>query len=261
MAVRNLAERLLAARREAVAFARQAVLLPRDVQAPLLPPAEHVGDDDDVVVFLHGLFASAGVLRPLRQHVTRHAGVHGAALSYAPGADVEELARRLAALLAEVPAHARLHLVGHSLGGIVCRWLAAHLPDPRIVQTISLASPFGGVRAAALVGVRGVRDLAEHSPVLRAIRLARCEVPHLSIIAADDGVAGCPVSHALPGHEVVVIERCGHNALLYEPQATSLVERRVLAARDAARRAREPRPGDVGVEGPPEGSGAAAGGS
>ncbi len=228
----------MAARREAVAFARQAVLLPRDVQRPLLPADDAVGPDDDVVVFLHGLLASAGVLRPLREHVTRHPGVHGAALSYAPGLDVDALADRLGELLAQLPAHVRLHLVGHSLGGIVCRYLAAHRPDPRIVQTISLASPFGGVRAASVFAVRGVRDLAEGSAVLRALRLARCAVPHVSIIAADDGVAGCPIQHALPGFEVVVLDRVGHNALLFDARATGHVERRVLDVRHAARAAR-----------------------
>jgi triacylglycerol lipase len=236
LVARSLAERFLAAQREALAFARQAVLLPRDVQRPLLPADGAVGPDDDVVVFLHGLLASAGVLRPLREHVTRHPGVHGAALTYAPGLDVAALSERLAELLAALPTHARVHLVGHSLGGIVCRHLAAHRPDPRVVQTISLASPFGGVRAASLVALRGVRDLAEDSAVLRALRLAACEVPHFSIIAADDGVAGCPVAHALPGFEVVVLDRVGHNALLFDPRATAHVERLILAAR-AARRA------------------------
>ena len=133
MVRRKLRERLDAVRREAFAFARQAVLLPRDVQRPLTPAPEHVDEGDDVVVFLHGLFASAGVLRPLREHVTRHPGIHGATMSYAPGTDVEGLALRLEGLLAELPPHARVHLVGHSLGGIVCRWLATMRPDPRIV--------------------------------------------------------------------------------------------------------------------------------
>jgi triacylglycerol lipase len=235
MALFSLGERWGAAGREALAFARQAALLARDVQRPVRPAAEAVQAGDDVVVFLHGLFASAGVLRPLRERVARHAGVHGAALSYPPGPDVEALAARLQALLAELPDHARVHLVGHSLGGIVSRWLVAHRPDPRVVQTISLASPFGGVRAASMLSVPGVRDLAEGSAVLRAVRLSTCEVPHLSIVATEDAVAGCPVSHALPGFDVLVLDRCGHNALLFDPRAAAEVERRVMKVRAGAR--------------------------
>jgi len=216
-----------------MAFARQATLLGRDTQRAVLPREADVRQGDHVVVFLHGLFASAGVLRPLRDRVTRDPRLHDAALSYAPGPDVDELAERLGGLLADLPAHAKVHLVGHSLGGIVCRHLAAHRPDPRVVQTISLASPFGGVRAASLFAVRGVRDLAEESVVLRRIRLSPCAIPHLSIVAADDTVAGSAVAHALPGFEVMVLDRCGHNALLYDPRAIDAVEARIRALVDA----------------------------
>jgi triacylglycerol lipase len=232
MAKASLAERLDRARREAFAFAKQATLLGRDVARPVLPRDEDVRDGDHVIVFLHGLFASAGVLRPLRERVTRDPRLHDAALSYAPGPDVDQLADRLAALLAELPAHAKVHLVGHSLGGIVCRHLAAHRPDPRVVSTISLASPFGGVRAASIFAVRGVRDLAEESPVLRRIRLATCAVPHLSIVASDDTVAGSAIQHALPGFDVIVVDRCGHNALLYDPRAIDAVEARIRSVVD-----------------------------
>ena len=90
-----------------------------------------------------------------------------------------------------------------------------------------------------LTAIGGVRDLAEESPVLRRIRLARCAVPHLSIVASEDSVAGSAVQHALPGYEVLVVDRCGHNALLYDPRAIDAVEARirsiVAAATDVVR--------------------------
>src|SRR5688572_20838715 len=61
---------LRAVGREALAFARQAVLLHRDV-ASTLP--ERVREGEDVVVLLHGLFATAGVLRPLRRSIEQDA--------------------------------------------------------------------------------------------------------------------------------------------------------------------------------------------
>src|SRR6187551_1694433 len=99
--------------REALAFARQAWLLPHDTTAPVVP--DKVLERDHVVVFLHGLFASAGVLRPLRAAVTgggkgprngaaeEGARVHAAAFSYAPGPGIEELASRLAEITAALP--------------------------------------------------------------------------------------------------------------------------------------------------------------
>jgi hypothetical protein len=57
--------------REMAAYARQALLLKHDVEAPVLPPDAR--DRDDVIVLLHGLFATAGVLRPLRAAIARQA--------------------------------------------------------------------------------------------------------------------------------------------------------------------------------------------
>src|SRR5277367_3922475 len=100
---------LAVAAREALAFARQGLLLRYDTMEPVIPRAVEPGDD--VVVFLHGLFATAGVLRPLRFAVARHASLHTAALTYLPGPGVPAIAERLRALVAAIPEGARLHLV------------------------------------------------------------------------------------------------------------------------------------------------------
>lgn len=221
---------------EALALARQASLLHRDVERPVLPSRT---DHDDVVVLLHGLFATAGVLRPLRRALERVPRVGTATLTYPPGPGVEALATRLDALVSELfeaglARDTRLHLVGHSLGGIVCRHFAETRPHLPVAQTISLASPFAGVRRAELftLGGRfeGARDLAEDSPILRALRLAPRRVPHLSIVAHDDVLLGSPLSHALPGGEVVLLRGRGHNALLFDDEVASLVVERVLGA-------------------------------
>ncbi|AUX21337.1 hypothetical protein SOCEGT47_018190 [Sorangium cellulosum] len=242
--------------REVASFARQAVLLPYDIRSPVIPPAAR--DGDDVVIVLHGLFASAGVLRPLRAAIERHAStaraaraggrpgaasdaapwsVHTATMSYAPGPGVEVLSSRLAGVVAALPAGVRLHLVGHSLGGIVCRFFAQEIGDPRVVQTISMASPFGGIPRAALLGFGGARDLDASSPLLRRILLgtARSCVPHLSIIAGADTLVRSPIAHALPGGEVRVMEARGHNALLFDPEVAALVARRIVGRRLGAR--------------------------
>lgn len=223
------------AAREVAAFARQAWLLPRDVMDPVLPEA--CGADEDVVVLLHGLFASAGVLRPMRAAIGRHAGLHTATMSYPPGPGVDELAARLGRLVDRIPRRARIHLVGHSLGGIVARYYAHTSRDGRVVQTISLASPFAGVRHAARLGLDGTRDLDPASPLLRALRLGAADlphVPHLSIVAGSDALVKSPVAHALPGSDVVVLDGRGHNTLLFDDEAVALVTKRVLSRRAAA---------------------------
>jgi triacylglycerol lipase len=226
----------LVAGREAMAFARQAWLLRHDLVAPVIPA--NVGDDDDVVVFLHGLFASAGVLRPMRAQIMRHVGTHAAALSYAPGPGVDEIAGRLTVLLRDLPRTTRIHLVGHSLGGIVARHYALETMDARVVQTISLSSPFAGVPRAAWLGFEGARDLDPQSPLLLRLRLRSGThgVPHLSIIAGADSLVKSPIAHALPGGDVIVMKDRGHNTLLFDDEVARVVEQRILDARRARRR-------------------------
>lgn len=218
-----------------MAFARQAWLLRHDTREPVVPSAAREGDL--VVVFLHGLFATAGVLRPLRAAVTRNRGVHAAALSYPPGPGIQELGRRLGALLATLPATVQIHLVGHSLGGIVARHFVHAVGDARIVGTISMATPFAGVPGAGWLGLDSARDLEPNSPLLARLRLEseQAKVPHLSIIAGADSLVKSPVSHALPCGEVVVMRGLGHNTLLFDEQVARVIERRVLALRSAAR--------------------------
>lgn len=227
---RERARSLANAGREMAAWARQAALLPRDVLEPALP--EPCCDGDDIVVLLHGLFATAGVLRPLRRALDRHKHIHTAAMTYAPGPGIEELALKLKALAGELAPGARLHLVGHSLGGVVARYYAQEIGDPRVAQTISMASPFAGIKRAPLLGFGGARDLDPQGELLRRIRLGAArdpQIPHLSIIAASDVIVPAPVSHALPGGEVAVMEGRGHNTLLFDAEVARIIERRVLS--------------------------------
>lgn len=219
------------AAREALAFARQGMLLHHDTAEPVIP--QGVADGDDVVVFLHGLFATAGVLRPLRAAIVRHPSLHAAAMTYLPGPGVETIAQKLGEVCALIPQHARLHLVGHSLGGIVARWFALEKKDARIVQTISLASPFAGVPRAKWLGMASTRDLDRGSAILRRIVLHpdAATVPHLSIVAGADNLAGSPVANALPDGDVLVLEERGHNTVLFDEDAMRAVEHRVLSYR------------------------------
>jgi len=222
--------------RELLAFAKQASLLHKDVARPVVPRDLKTGAD--VVVVLHGLFATAGVMRPMRRKLDRHPCVETASLTYPPGPGIEVLASRLGSLLETLPADVRIHLVGHSAGGIVVRYYAQHVAPPgRVVQTISMASPFAGVRPAGLArwfspAATVVRDLAPQSAILRELRLQSTDsdIPHLSILAENDTVIGRPTSHALVGGDVVLVRACGHNAVLYHPEATAAVEARIVKA-------------------------------
>ena len=148
------------------------------------------------------------------------------------------IARRVAELLADLRRDVEVHLLGHSLGGIVMRYFAQEVGDPRIVQTISLASPFGGMRKLSWTGLPLARDMAPGSALLRKLQLGSrrsVSLPHLSIVADSDLVVRPPAAHTLIGGDVFTVRNCGHNALLYDRAALQAVVRRVLQLRRPAR--------------------------
>lgn len=213
-----------------MALARQAVLLRYDLDE-IVP--EQVGQDEHVVVLLHGLFASAGVLRPMRAYIERETGMATASFSYRPGPGVRELADRLASLIDRLPRTASIHLVGHSMGGLVARYFVQTTPvADRVVQTISLASPFRGTAQARWLPMGIGRDVTVGSETLRflAETAHATPVPHTSFVALLDNVVTPPESAVFFHGDAVELPDLGHNALLYEPEVHRLVTSRILAA-------------------------------
>jgi pimeloyl-ACP methyl ester carboxylesterase len=221
--------------REALAYARQASLLHHDF-GDVFPCDAAPGED--VVVLIHGFLATAGVLRPMRRFIESEAEAHTASFTYAPGPGVESVARRLGGLVRRLPRGTRLHLVGHSMGGVVARWFVQELGgDPRVVQTVSLASPFSGTRHARFMPAGVGRDMAPGSELLtRLVERAHLSaaVPHVSIAAGQDRVV--TESALLGWGDELVIADSGHNGLLYHPRVAREIAWRVGDARVRASR-------------------------
>lgn len=219
-----------AARREARAFARLASLLPLDWGASL---PDGTGPGDDVVVLVHGTLATAGAFRPLRERLSAIPRTHTAGFTFPPSCGVVGVATHLASVLERLPRDARIHLVGHSLGGLAVRWFVQETEgDPRVVQTITVAAPFEGARGAWLFPGPAGRDMTSGSAVLRRLRVTASvpDLPHLSIFGdADTAVAS---STSFPVGDRVVVADAGHNALLFHETVAEHVAR-ALAARRA----------------------------
>lgn len=201
-----------------------------------------VAPGDDVVVLVHGLLATAGAFRPLRARLESELGVKVASFTHVPGVGIRGIARQLARLVGGLPRATRVHLVGHSLGGIVTRWYVQEMGGhPRVAQTIALAPPFGGAPFARKLPVFVGADLREGSALLEELRRSAHvgDVPHLSIAGARDKLVPLGSVTAFPHGEVVVMRGCGHNGLLFDDAALRLVVRAV-AARAYAERTRTP---------------------
>jgi pimeloyl-ACP methyl ester carboxylesterase len=223
---------------ETISTFREVVAWPLDV-APSVPRA--LRHEDDVVVMVHGFFATAGVWRPLKRAVADSTGSHVASFSHAPGAGVDRIARSLARLVDRIPAHCRVHLVGHSLGGIVARYYVQELGGhTRVSQTISLGSPFGGTVHANPFPFLVGRDLSHHSPLLARLRARAHEhdVPHTSFVGDGDIMVVPAESAVFPRGDVVVLPNCGHNTLLFHRESIAQIVDRVRAVQETAKRER-----------------------
>lgn len=192
-----------------------------------LKPSANLGDGPTVVL-LHGLYATAGVFTPLRRRLETDLGASTFTISYPPGPGIVELSARVRDLLSKIQSPAPIHLVGHSLGGLVLRQVARQRWDPRVATTISLAAPFRGSEKVWLVPGQAGRDLLPGAPLLADLtsRTPADEgIPHLTLVAADDEMI-------LPGafpeygrHQV--IERTGHNGILFSDVALDWVVRTI----------------------------------
>lgn len=212
--------------KETIATLREVVLMPRDLSA-VVPTTKR---GDDVVVLVHGFFASAGVFRPLKQRLERETGAVVASFTHAPGVGVARIAKSLKRLVDELPTDTRVHLVGHSLGGLVSRYYVQELGGHRrVVQTISLGSPFGGTKHADVIPIFVGRDLTTSSATLHRLRsrAGEFDIPHTSIVAGSDTVVVPTESAVFPLGDVVLLHGRGHNSLLYDRESMDAVVHRI----------------------------------
>ena len=98
------------------------------------------------VVLVHGLWMPGSELSLLRRRIAR-AGFQPVQFRYhSVSADLDAGADSLAAFVGDLSAET-VHLVGHSLGGLVMLKLLERYDAERVGRLVCLASPFGGSAA------------------------------------------------------------------------------------------------------------------
>jgi triacylglycerol lipase len=183
------------------------------------------------VLLVHGFGGSKSHWSLVAQALSAR-GLNVDAISYAPlRTSVEQLADQLVADVERTlsrTAADKVHLVGHSLGGVI---IAQAIADPRLkgrVDTVvTLGSPFGGSPWAALLPfVEVVRAMRPGSPLLR--RLACTPLPDgvrwLSVTAALDVIV--PGRRSMPFHaqvETITVNDVGHLGMLLSRQVIGCI--------------------------------------
>ena len=132
---------------------RQRGLVVRDVEAAGTP-----------ILLVHGMVDNRAIFTVLKRRLRRRGFGRVVTINYSPVTnDIRQAARDLAAeveaLVAET-GYERIHVVGHSLGGLIARYYVQRLGgDERVHTLVTLGSPHEGTLTAHLLPVQLCRQL------------------------------------------------------------------------------------------------------
>jgi triacylglycerol lipase len=126
------------------------------------------------ILLVHGIVSNRSIFTLLRRGLTRRGFSNVFAMNYTTVAtDVRTAALRLAEEVEEVVAETgfeRIHVIGHSLGGLIGRYYVTRLGgDARVHTLVTLGTPHEGTRAAYAVPTRLMEQMRPGSGLMREL--------------------------------------------------------------------------------------------
>lgn len=145
-----------------------------------LPPVQRgliIGDVEAAgtpIILIHGIIDNHTVFAFLRRALNRRGFGRVITLNYSPlSDDIPRVARRLKSLVEKVrreTGYERVHVIGHSMGGVVARYYVQCLGgDQRVHTLVTLGSPHLGTMPAYLVPHSVVKQMRPDSPVVQEL--------------------------------------------------------------------------------------------
>jgi triacylglycerol lipase len=141
---------------------------------PLLERALVIGDIEAAgtpILLVHGLVDNRSVFTLLRRRLRRRGFGRVVSMNYSPLTDDVRTAATLLAErveeLCDQTGYERIHVIGHSLGGLIARYYVQCLGgDDRVHTLVTLGSPHRGTLAAHLIPHPLIRQLRPGSPII-----------------------------------------------------------------------------------------------
>jgi triacylglycerol lipase len=126
------------------------------------------------IILVHGLVDNRSIFTLLRRALRRRGFGQVITLNYSPFTqDVRQVAQRLSALVektCEETGYERVHVIGHSLGGLIARYYVQRLDgDARVHTVCTLGAPHAGTFAAHLLPQKVVRQLRPGSELMQEL--------------------------------------------------------------------------------------------
>lgn len=191
---------------------------------------------DVPVILVHGYAHNRSGYLLLRSRLRRRGFGSMYTLNYnALTTDIPEIARRLAVRVERICTDTRqpfVHVIGHSLGGIVARYYVQRLGgDERVLRAITIGSPHNGTISASMFRFLGptAKQLAWDSALIRSLNteVAPSSVQWTSIWSTSDELVVpaesarlCPTAFQA---ENILIPGEGHLSLLVSAKVMDIV--------------------------------------
>lgn len=123
------------------------------------------------IILIHGVIDNRSIFTVLRRALRNRGFGRLYALNYSPFTDdIADVARRLGSLIDDVCAqtgYERVHIVGHSMGGLIARYYVQRLGgDAHVHTVVTLGSPHGGTLPAQVVPWPVIRQMRFGSEIL-----------------------------------------------------------------------------------------------
>ncbi len=195
-----------------------------------LPPVQRgllVGDVEAAgtpIILVHGIVDNRSVFTLLRRALSRRGFGRVVTVNYSSlTGDIRVLADRLATLVEQVcedTGYERVHVVGHSMGGLVARYYVQRLGgDQRVHTLVTLGSPHEGTLPAFALPHPLVRQLRPGSDVVRELRepAAGCRTRFVAVWSDLDQMIvpkrSATIVHPDLSARNVFVRGCGHMSL------------------------------------------------
>ncbi|MEM6957060.1 MAG: alpha/beta fold hydrolase [Myxococcota bacterium] len=201
------------------AMARQGLLIgTRRARAP----KERNRNAPVYMLFVHGYLAASPVFDPMRDFLSRRHVVDTDAIDYGPHERYGRVLERVLSKLENERFERPVILLGHSLGGLLCRDALAQVPHvPECVVT--LATPHRGTRVARAVPGSLAAALRPDSDIVQRLMEAPIRSRAINVVADEDGTVP-RLAARWPGSEEYVLEGVGHNGIVFDESCWHIVE-------------------------------------
>lgn len=219
--------------REAAAAAVIGVTWPTWILGAVTPRLRAPTSTGEVpVLLIHGYGASKSNWLHLRRRLRDAGHRHVHAMGYVPVGGIRQLGSRVterALRLMDRTGSDRVHLVGHSLGGVLARWaVQVGGLDGAAATVVTLGSPHGGAPLARLAPGVVARELRPGSALLEELRRTATGGPTRWVAVASLADAVVPARRALITEAAlaptnVVVPDEGHLSLTVSPRVARIV--------------------------------------